>query len=642
MDSRRWQSPAAAAAAAEAAEEDAGGTGGPSRRPARRGMNRSSPYGGGPRRWLARLPVASRIFPTATRDGSPAGDSPSLLSLLGASLLSADRCNNQEVHHESLDVIPELSLANVTMIDNFCELQRQSTEPNNNAAAAAPPVHMSNKFNLLLEVDKNSSHGDGLADIVNIIKQRHFTRQTIVDASVLFYVYRDETEHLIEIIRSRTPDLSVEDQRAPGSTVKGFETTLFSTPARLIDPQSSWSTDTLPSSNVHGVGSSPIEIAKAFMEAQTSASVHESQKRKFRALSHGVEVENSTPKIPKVATDSSLCWPGSVVRGYSNYLTPQSNKGRTRLQPLSRTPYSGSVFPRSVKNSGHGNTYNNSSGHSQLSTPFSVGNKTILEDKLASASGMVQPSSSSRGKVDVFGRASAVDDMSRGPSVSVHPKSSETAFKILQHLERTIPSPTLKPLELRKTLAKRNISSVATSSKGKGPDFSIGGHRQSGISESGTANLEIADAKKVPPSSPSADESSQKIQSSGANSEVPETRASQQPLKSDLTSTSAAEVTDKNTSKGFTFTFPIPKAPSSLLEPPPTPTLASPPRTLPVTTEDIPKFSFGSSSTANKLVFSFDSRGSSLGDDGSVPTFKFGSDKKRELCFDVAVKNAVC
>nr|CAB3470818.1 unnamed protein product [Digitaria exilis] len=578
MDSRRWQSLAAAAAAAEAAEEDAGGTGGPSRRPARRGMNRASPYGGGPRRWLPRLPVASRIFPTVPREGAPAG-------------------NNQEVHHESLDVIPE----------------RQSTEPNNNAAAAAPPMHVSNKFNLLLE-----------------------------DASVLFYVYRDETEHLIEIIRSRTPDLSVEDQGASGSTVKGFETTLFSTPARLIDPQSSWSTDTLPSSNVHGVGSSPIEIAKAFMEAQTSASVHESQKRKFRALSHGVEVENSTPKIPKVATDSSLCWPGSVVRGYSNYLTPQSNKGRTRLQPLSRTPYSGSVFPRSIKNSGHGDTYNNSSGHSQLSTPFSVGNKTILEDKLASANGMVQPSSSSRGKVDVFGRASAVDDMSRGPSVSVHPKSSETAFKILQHLERTIPSPTLKPLELRKTLAKRNISSVATSSKGKGPDFSIGGHRQSGISESGTANLEIADAKKVPPSSPSADESSQKIQSSGANSEVPETRASQQPLKSDLTSTSAAEVTDKNTSKGFTFTFPIPKAPSSLLEPPPTPTLASPPRTLPVTTEDIPKFSFGSSSTANKLVFSFDSRGSSLGDDGSVPTFKFRSDKKRELCFDVAVKNAVC
>lgn len=51
-------------------------------------------------------------------------------------------------------------------------------------------------------------------------------------------------------MRSRTPDLSVEDQRAPGSTVKGFETTLFSTPARLIDPQSSWGTDTLPPSNV--------------------------------------------------------------------------------------------------------------------------------------------------------------------------------------------------------------------------------------------------------------------------------------------------------------------------------------------------------------------------------------------------------
>lgn len=48
-------------------------------------------------------------------------------------------------------------------------------------------------------------------------------------------------------MRSRTPDLSVEDQRAPGSTAKGFETTPFSTPARLIDPQTPWGT---PSSNV--------------------------------------------------------------------------------------------------------------------------------------------------------------------------------------------------------------------------------------------------------------------------------------------------------------------------------------------------------------------------------------------------------
>ncbi|RLN11927.1 mucin-19 [Panicum miliaceum] len=619
MDSRRWQSPAAAAAAAEAAEEDTGGAGGPSRRPARRGVHRASPYGGGPRRWLPRIPMASRIFPTMPRDGAPAD-------------------NNQEVHRESLDAIPE----------------RQST-PNANAAVVGPAMHMSNKSNPLLEGDRNPSHGNGLADIENIINQKYFTR--------------DETEHLIEIMRSRTPDLSFEDQRAPGSTVKGFETTPFSTPAKLIDPQSSCCTDALPPSNVLNVGCSPIEIAKAFMEAQTSASVHESQKRKFRALSHGVETEISTSKLfPNVATDSSVRWPGSVVRDYSNYLTPQSNKGRTLPQPLSRTPYSGSVFRRSMKNSRHGDTYNNSSGQSQLSTPFSVGSKTILEDKLASTSGsMVQSPSSSRGQIDVFGsatsffpregsaakniafnlqepdgkgtiesraasrRALAVDNISRGAWVSVHPKSSETAFKILQHLDRTIPSPTLKPLELRQTLAKRNASPVATNRQVKGPDFSIGnGHRQSGINESGTTTLEAADAKKIPPSSPSVEESSQKIQSSGANSEVLEARTSQQPLKSNLTSTSTAEVSDKSTTKGFTFTFPVPKAPSSLFEPPPTPTLGSPPRTLPITTEDIPKFSFGSSSTTNRLVFSFDSTSGSLGADGSVPTFKFGSDKKRD------------
>lgn len=630
MDSRRWQSPAAAAAAAEAAEEDTSGAGGPSRRPARRGMHRASPYAGAPRRWLPRLPVASRIFPTMPRDRAPSD-------------------NNQEVHRESLDVIPE----------------RQSTEPNTNAAAVGPTIQVRNKFNLLLEGDRNPSHGNGLADIENIINQRHFSR--------------DETERLIEIMRSRTPDLSVEDQRAPGSTAKGFETTPFSTPARLIDPQTPWGT---PSSNAHGIGSSPIEIAKAFMEAQTSASVHESQKRKFRALSHGVEADNSTSKVfPKVATDSSVCWPGSVVRGYPNYLTPQSNKGRALPQPLSRTPYSGSVFQRSIKSSRHSGTYNNSSGQPQLSTPFSVGSKALVEDKLASTSGsMVQPSSSSRGQIDVFGsntsffprdgsaatksiafnlqgpdgkstiesratsgHTSAVDNISRGASVSVHPKSSETAFKILQHLERTIPSPTLKPLDLRQTLAKRNASSVATNSQIKGPDYSIGnGHRQSGTNESGSGNLETADAKKVPPSSPSAEESSQRIQSSRANTEVPETRTSQQPLRSGVTFTSAAEVSDKNTSKGFSFTFPVPKAQSSLFEPPPTPTLASPPRTLPVTTEDIPKFSFGSSNATNKLVFSFDFSGSSLGADGTEPTFKFGSGRKRELCYDIASKDTVC
>lgn len=119
---------------------------------------------------------------------------------------------------------------------------------------------------------------------------------------------------------------------------------------------------------MHDIGSSPVEIAKAFMEAQTSASVHESKKRKFialshgvegdnskskwkfRPLSHGVETDNSTSKVfPTITTDSSVCWPGSVVRDCPNYLTPQSDKGRTLPQPLSRTPYNRSFFQRSIK-----------------------------------------------------------------------------------------------------------------------------------------------------------------------------------------------------------------------------------------------------------------------------------------------------
>ncbi|KAK3134060.1 hypothetical protein QOZ80_6AG0544530 [Eleusine coracana subsp. coracana] len=343
MDAR-WQSPAVAAAAVEAAAEDAsgGGAGGPSRRPPRRGLHRPSPYGFGPRRLLPKLPLASRIFPATSSD-------------------RAAFDNNQEVHCESLQVVHE----------------RNSADQNNDAAAIGSQTSsMSNKFSLLLEGDyTNPSDGSGLAEIEKIINQRHFSR--------------DETERLIEILRSRTLDFSSEDQRDPASAAKGFEKTPFSTPAKLTDPQSSWRTDILQPSNVHETGSSPIEIAKAFMEAQTVASVHESQKRKFRALSHGVETENSTSKvIPKVSTDSSVCWPGSVVQGYPNYFTPQSNKGRTLGQTFSRAPYSGSVFGRSIKNSRHGGTPNDSSGQSQLSTPFSVGSKTRLEDKMASTSGV--------------------------------------------------------------------------------------------------------------------------------------------------------------------------------------------------------------------------------------------------------------
>jgi hypothetical protein len=60
------------------------------------------------------------------------------------------------------------------------KLQRQSTEPNTNAAVVGPAMHMSNKSNLLLEGDRHPSHGNGLADIENMINQRHFTRQVFL------------------------------------------------------------------------------------------------------------------------------------------------------------------------------------------------------------------------------------------------------------------------------------------------------------------------------------------------------------------------------------------------------------------------------------------------------------------------------
>ncbi|KAL5223794.1 hypothetical protein ABZP36_010433 [Zizania latifolia] len=635
-DARRWQSPAAA----EDAGVGGGGAGGPSRRPPRRGLHRASPYGLGPRRWLPKLPMASRIFPSLSRDHA-ASD------------------NNQMDQHESLEVAHEMP--------------SQSTELNTSSTA------VNNKSNLLLEGDcRNRNVGSGLADIENIIKQSHFSR--------------DETERLIEIMRSRTPDLCNEDQRVSRSSVIGFEASPFtdkwSTPAKQMNIQSPSRTDFFTPSNVLDVASSPIELAKAYMEAQTSASLQESQKRKFRALSHGVEMDNSSSKVfPRVGTDSPVFCPGSVVRKYPSYVTPQSNKGRTLPPISSRTAYTGSVFPRYNKHTGNHDAYNNSSGRPQLSTPIPGGSKVPFEDKIASIGGVLagQPSTYSKGAYgdtvgatttfftkegsiskkyigsnlqgaygkgtmesgSTLGCVSMVDNMSHSKSaaLSVHPKSSKTAHKILQHLERTIPSPTVKPLELRQTSAKRTVPSVVTNIQHKGPDsITSNSHRQSSINESGSAQQEISDANKVlaPPSSSSAEESSPKIQNSGSNSETTEMPSSENPQKPDLASTSAAEALDTSTSNGFTFTFPVPKTSFSLPELPATPTLSVPASIPPADSADIPKFTFGSTSTTNNLVFSFNLGSSSYSADEAVPTFKLGSDKKRELSFDVAGKDAVC
>lgn len=57
---------------------------------------------------------------------------------------------------------------------------------------------MSNKVNLFLEGDGNPSHDNGLADIENIINQRHFSRQVFLyllsfDVYVIVFEFVEDT-----------------------------------------------------------------------------------------------------------------------------------------------------------------------------------------------------------------------------------------------------------------------------------------------------------------------------------------------------------------------------------------------------------------------------------------------------------------
>ncbi|KAK9149629.1 hypothetical protein Scep_008386 [Stephania cephalantha] len=249
-------------------------------------------------------------------------------------------------------------------------------------------------------------------------------------------------------------------------------------------------------------GSSPVEIAKAYMRNQVS---------EFGLCSpRAVERDEQTPLPRSVTTDGSPshrpspCWPGAMIQDPPAYMTPQTERHGVRLHNLPRTPYSRTVFSRSAsKLHESGDRFLNTSSvkRKRLQTPiYGVCQARTSRVLLDNDSGTVGPirrvhhkfggiTTPSKGpdtfdsllyghlptesserllptlKQKVEPRASTSRNFSLTSSKphsgvsAVHPQSTDTAKKILEHLDRTILTPQKKMTELKLATSWRRTSS---------------------------------------------------------------------------------------------------------------------------------------------------------------------------------------
>ncbi|TKY73162.1 Nuclear pore complex protein NUP1 [Spatholobus suberectus] len=246
------------------------------------------------------------------------------------------------------------------------------------------------------------------------------------------------------------------------------------------------------------IGASPIEIARAYMDSR-ALEVGPSSKSMIHTVEsimlHGDEA-TIKPYDPLPSKKSSTCWPGAVVQ--DGYITPQSQRSRYGLHNLPRTPYSRTLLTKSKYKLIHIQGDNSRIS----STPLLQSPTTMyLQDKSKvgaseSGYGSVGPIRRTRHKVGAqsSSRRPAYSSLN-GPSQrensgvfegftpvaksiepvgtscthkpqgsevgvpTVHKHTSLMAKKILDHIDRNIPTPKEKSVELKLAAKWKNPES---------------------------------------------------------------------------------------------------------------------------------------------------------------------------------------
>ncbi|KAI4335707.1 hypothetical protein L6164_014329 [Bauhinia variegata] len=196
------------------------------------------------------------------------------------------------------------------------------------------------------------SENNSLSEIEQLLEEKKFSR--------------DEINHLVEILNSRTVDIpNVEHVRENQSLTAKNDDEVFVVTHQVSKTSNEqkhgelngaiWGSSTpLVQSKVEDeVGASPIDIARAYMNSRASEVGHICENIIQESKSTAVHGKGAATKpfVPLPSPKPSAYWPGAVV--HDAYLTPQNERSRYGLHNFPRTPYSRTILSKSKSRSTH-------------------------------------------------------------------------------------------------------------------------------------------------------------------------------------------------------------------------------------------------------------------------------------------------
>ncbi|KAJ4783701.1 hypothetical protein LUZ62_034947 [Rhynchospora pubera] len=475
-----------------------------------------------------------------------------------------------------------------------------------------PPLHENARVSTLERSQISGNPTDGLVQERELVAVDDSEFGKIEQYLKTGSFSRDEAEHLLEVIRSRTPAFN----KAGALSITKSPTSVRTESKQfgLLAPATiTWKPGDSVYSKANALGCTPIDIAKAYMRDLSSSRADSGYKTRTSK-----DADNSSEKNDS-ATKLRICWPGSTSSGNNNScITPQSSKGNTvQGATAALTPYSDSHFSRStfkVKSDRDSYDLFSSGKKRRLTTLDGMkSQKQKLEDETAFR--FADPEANTENALMTFtqkgtypinrqqqithsSQGEGKDEVAVSGAGSLLVKSTERAQKILGLLDRASQSPLEKA-----PLRKKNISETPPRS------LPLKNKKQESFQGTGRSNQKMADVN----------------------------------MDGDASKPDAIMTKKNADTVGLGFTFPVPALNTASTEPPPTPTMPSPPaRLVSGDVPSVPTFSFGSPSSSSRLVFSFDLiENSSTILDEPLPIFKFGSEEKR-LSFSFSEKGAVC
>ncbi|KAJ0238675.1 Nucleoporin-like protein [Hirschfeldia incana] len=482
--------------AAAATSEAARGTGGKLRRQPARRHSSTTPYSRPPQNQAQRRPWISRIVDPAYRiiSGGATRILPYFFSNAAASAPTSAALTAPEDEDELQDDPLAKDPSSVTPSSSKPKLA--SSQEGGTSSTAN--VNESN-FNISAQAKSNIALNDvvAISELENLMQGKTFSRE--------------ETDRLIEIINSRAidlPDVS-RDERVEIPLREGAKKNVSfldkrKEPIGAKDASSElWATPTPLAKSItldggkqvrDEAGLSPAELAKAYMGGQTSSSSPQGflARNEKNSLDGGMFVANSSGASP--SSKPSAGWPGVKLNEQLGFATPQNRRENFGIQSFPRTPY-----PRSILSSSKPKLMqlqdNSCKRLSTLQSPSQTAQTRYGQLKLSkgSDSGVFGPSRRSRqsatmspysrpsrgrfensankksyeagessklsmSQTTTYGKQIGLDVGT--PTVPRH--SSQIARTILDHLERTQPTPKDKSAELKLATSWRYPESSKT------------------------------------------------------------------------------------------------------------------------------------------------------------------------------------